>query len=128
MNMFLIPKFIILRSLFPFLAFLIIWEMVRKGIAMYKAGKQKEIWRFVCIFIFNTFGLLPIIYLLVDSLKTNNIDSTNENDKINNETKKQSKTTLKGGVKKWESATPVKRQKGTLKNSLRKGTRNTPKE
>ena len=126
--MFLIPKFIILRSLFPFLAFLIIWEMVRKGIAMYKAGKQKEIWRFVCIFIFNTFGLLPIIYLLVDSLKTNNVDSTNENNKINNEIKKQPKTTLKGGVKKWESATPVKRQKGTLKDSLRKKTTNTPKK
>lgn len=126
--MFLIPKFIILRSLFPFLAFLIIWEMVRKGIAMYKAGKQKEIWRFVCIFIFNTFGLLPIIYLLVDSLKTNNVDSTNENNKINNEIKKQPKTTLKGGVKKWESATPVKKQKGTLKDSLRKKTTNTPKK
>ena len=95
---------------------------------MYKAGKQKEIWRFVCIFIFNTFGLLPIIYLLVDSLKTNNVDSTNENNKINNEIKKQPKTTLKGGVKKWESATPVKRQKGTLKDSLRKKTTNTPKK
>lgn len=127
MNMFLIPKFIILRSLFPFLAFLIIWEMVRKGIAMYKAGKQKEIWRFVCIFIFNTFGLLPIIYLLVDCVKTDNIDLPKENDKKETEIK-QSKKTLKGGVKKWESATPVKRQKGTLKNSLRKGTRNTPKE
>ena len=126
--MFLIPKFIILKSLFPFLAFLIIWEMIWKGIAMYKAGKQREIWRFICIFIFNTFWLLPIIYLLVDSLKTNNIDSVNENNKIEKKTKQQPKTILKGGVKKWESVMPVKRQKETQKGFWKRKTTNTTKK
>lgn len=75
--------------------------MVRKIVAMYKAGQQKEIWRFICIFIFNTFGLLPIIYLLIDSTKEDNINLNKENKKTNTEIK-QAKNTLKGGVKTWK--------------------------
>ena len=41
--MFLIPKIVILKSVFPFLAFLIAWELVWKIVAMYKAGQQKEL-------------------------------------------------------------------------------------
>lgn len=125
--MLLIPKFIILKTVFPFLAFLVAWEFVRKWIALYKAGQQKELWRFICIFIFNTFGLLPIIYLLVDCVKTDNIDLPKENDKKETEIK-QSKKTLKGGVKKWENVMPAKRHKGTLKDSWKKRTANTTKK
>lgn len=112
--MFLIPKIVILKSVFPFLAFLIAWELVWKIIAMYKAGQQKELWRFICIFIFNTFGLLPIIYLLIDSLKKDNIELSKENNNIPKETK-QPKKTLKGGVLKWKSST-----KGTGTKSKKK--------
>jgi hypothetical protein len=38
-------------------------EMVRKGIALWKAGIKKQKAWFVCIFIFNTAGILPILYL-----------------------------------------------------------------
>jgi len=43
---------------------LTIWEGVWKGIALWKSGKNKQLPWFVCIFIFNTLGILPIIYLL----------------------------------------------------------------
>jgi len=125
--MFLIPKFIILKTIFPFLAFLVAWELVRKWIALYKAGQQKELWRFICIFIFNTFGLLPIIYLLVDCIRTDNNNLPEKNDKKETEIK-QSKKALKGGVKKWENATPVKKPKGTPKDSWKKRTVNATKK
>ena len=96
--MFLIPKIVILKSVFPLLAFLIAWELVWKIVAMYKAGQQKELWWFICIFIFNTFGLLPIIYLLIDSMKKENIELSKENNNIFDETKQ--KKNLKEGVKK----------------------------
>ena len=119
--MFLIPKIVILKSVFPFLAFLIAWELVWKIVAMYKAGQQKELWWFICIFIFNTFGLLPIIYLLIDSMKKENVELSKENNNIFYETKQ--KKTLKGGVKKWENVMPINRQKGvsnaTTKRSIK---------
>lgn len=119
--MFLIPKIVILKSVFPFLAFLIAWELVWKIVAMYKAGQQKELWWFICIFIFNTFGLLPIIYLLIDSMKKENVELSKENNNIFDETKQ--KKILKGGVKKWENVMPTNRQKGvsnaTTKRSIK---------
>ena len=42
---------------------LVVREMVWKGIALWKAGTKKQLARFIFIFIFNTVGLLPIIYL-----------------------------------------------------------------
>ena len=42
---------------------LMIRELVRKGIALWKAGTQKRLARFVCLFIFNTAGILPILFL-----------------------------------------------------------------
>jgi methionyl-tRNA synthetase len=46
------------------LILLMIREMVWKGIALWKAGTNKRLARFVCLFIFNTAGILPIIYLV----------------------------------------------------------------
>ncbi|MBS3085009.1 hypothetical protein J4411_03825 [Candidatus Pacearchaeota archaeon] len=43
---------------------LVVWEMIWKGIALWKTGKNQQIAWFVCIFIINTVGILPIIYLL----------------------------------------------------------------
>lgn len=124
--MLLIPKILILKSVFPFLAFLVAWEMTWKWIALYKSGQQKEIWRFICIFLFNTFGLLPIIYLLVDSIKED-VDLWSKRNNINKETK-QTKKTMKGGVKKWENVMPEKRHKETLKDSWKRKTANTTKK
>jgi hypothetical protein len=45
------------------LIILVIWETVWKAIAMWKAARNShKIW-YVCILIFNTVGILPIIYL-----------------------------------------------------------------
>jgi len=124
--MLLISNILILKTVFPVLAFLLVWEMVWKWIAMYKAGQKGEIWRFICIFIFNTFGLLPIIYLLTDDLKKD-IDLSNERNNINKETK-QTKKITKGGMKKWENAMQGKKQKELPKDTWKRKTANTKKK
>jgi hypothetical protein len=48
---------------------LAIWEMVWKGFALWKAAKNNHVAWFVCIFIINTAGILPIIYLLLNKTK-----------------------------------------------------------
>ena len=42
---------------------LLIRSAVRKGIALWKAGTKKQMTRFIVMFILNTVGLLPIVYL-----------------------------------------------------------------
>lgn len=51
------------------LIFLGLWEMVWKGIALWKSGNRKQLAWFVCIFIFNTVGILPIVYLILNKDK-----------------------------------------------------------
>lgn len=46
------------------LIILMIREMIWKGIALWKSGTKKQLPRFICMFIFNTAGILPIIYLI----------------------------------------------------------------
>lgn len=43
---------------------LVLWEMVWKGIALWYSGKNKQLPWFIVMFIFNTLGVLPIIYLI----------------------------------------------------------------
>ncbi len=55
-------------GIFPWWFFVVIivlsiWEMIWKGIALWKAGRNNHIGWFVAIFIVNTIGILPIIYL-----------------------------------------------------------------
>lgn len=45
------------------LGLLMVRGMIWKGIALWKAGTKKQLARFIFIFIFNTAGILPIIYL-----------------------------------------------------------------
>ncbi len=42
---------------------LVIWEAVWKGIALWRAVCNRHLAWFICIFIFNTVGILPIVYL-----------------------------------------------------------------
>ena len=51
------------------LIFVIIWEIVWKIIAMWKAGRNNHLAWFICIAIINTVGILPIIYLLLNKNK-----------------------------------------------------------
>jgi len=51
--------------LLPIIIILSIWDCVWKLIAMWKAAKNNHLAWFICIFIFNTIGILPIIYILI---------------------------------------------------------------
>jgi len=50
--------------IFPLLIILGIWEMTWKGIGMWKSAGHKQLAWFVVMFILNTVGILPIIYLI----------------------------------------------------------------
>ena len=58
---------------------LLIWDAVWKGIGMWKAGRNNQLAWFICILIFNTVGILPMIYLAFfqkgSSLKKNSSSS-----------------------------------------------------
>ncbi|PIP53870.1 MAG: hypothetical protein COX07_08410 [Bacteroidetes bacterium CG23_combo_of_CG06-09_8_20_14_all_32_9] len=60
-------------SLFTWLVPLIIivgiWDIVWKLIAMWKAARVNHLAWFICIAIFNTIGILPIIYILIHRKK-----------------------------------------------------------
>jgi predicted permease len=47
-----------------FLMVLVGWELVWKGLALWKASKVGQKVFFVAILLFNTIGLLPIAYLV----------------------------------------------------------------
>jgi len=44
---------------------LVVWSMIWTGIALWYAGKHQQKGWFVALFVLNTIGILPIIYLLV---------------------------------------------------------------
>jgi len=46
-----------------------IWDMVWKAIAMWKAARNNHLAWFICIVVFNTVGLLPIVYILLNRNK-----------------------------------------------------------
>ena len=48
---------------------LFIWDAVWKVIALWKAGRNNHLAWFICIAIFNTVGILPIIYILMHRKK-----------------------------------------------------------
>lgn len=41
-----------------------VWELVWKGIALWKCGRNNQLVWFVFILVLNTLGILPILYLL----------------------------------------------------------------
>ena len=43
---------------------LVIWDLIWKMIAFWKSARGSQLAWFVCIGIFNTAGILPIIYLI----------------------------------------------------------------
>jgi hypothetical protein len=46
------------------LLILIAWETVWKGIALWRCGRNNQLAWFVVVLIFNTVGILPIVYLV----------------------------------------------------------------
>lgn len=47
-----------------------LWELIWKGIALWKCGRHNQLAWYICILIFNTAGILPIIYLLFFQRRT----------------------------------------------------------
>jgi hypothetical protein len=55
------PMLILICSVIIFVA---IWDGVWKLIAMWKSARNNQMAWYVCLAIFNTVGILPILYLL----------------------------------------------------------------
>lgn len=53
-----------LAILIPVLLLIAIWDGVWKVVGMWKSARNNQLPWFICIAIFNTMGILPIIYLL----------------------------------------------------------------
>jgi hypothetical protein len=51
------------------LVFLMLWELVWKGLGMWRAGRKNQPVWFVLILILNTLGILPIVYLVLSKDK-----------------------------------------------------------
>ncbi len=51
------------------IAILALFEAVMKLIALWHSARRKQLAWFICIAIFNTAGILPIIYLLTNKNK-----------------------------------------------------------
>lgn len=43
---------------------LVIWSLILKGMALWFSAKNKQKAWFICLLIFNTAGILPILYLI----------------------------------------------------------------
>ena len=56
------------------LSLVVIWELVWKGIALWKAGRHKQLPWFVVMLVVNTLGILEIIYIVFFQAKTNALD------------------------------------------------------
>lgn len=54
-----------LSSLFlPLIIIFSVWELIWKGIALWKCGRNNQSGWFIAILILSTCGILPIVYLL----------------------------------------------------------------
>jgi len=57
--------------LLPLLLILAIWELVWKAIAMWHAARSGNKIVYILLIIFNTVGIFPIAYLLINKNKRN---------------------------------------------------------
>ncbi len=51
------------HALAPILPFLLLWEGLWKGLALWHSARRAQPWWFVILLVVNTVGILPIIYL-----------------------------------------------------------------
>ena len=51
------------------LILLVAWDLAWKGIGMWQAARNEHKAWFICILIFNTIGILPIIYIILQKKK-----------------------------------------------------------
>jgi len=60
------PNLVVMWFIIPLA---VVWEMAWKGVALWRAGRNAHLAWFICLFIFNTLGILPIIYIFAFSRK-----------------------------------------------------------
>ena len=58
------------------LAIVLIWSLVWKGLALWKAGRAGSKPWFIVLLVVNTVGILEILYIYVFSRKSSNHNST----------------------------------------------------
>jgi len=58
----MLSEFIIPKSNF-LLIILTIWDIIWRGLALWRSARREEKWWFVALLIINSIGILPIIYL-----------------------------------------------------------------
>lgn len=46
-----------------------ITSLILKGYTLYLSASKKQVAWFVCLFVFNTLGILPLIYILIQKTK-----------------------------------------------------------
>lgn len=68
----------VLTWLIPAIVLCTIWDAVWKLIGMWRAGRNNDLAWFICIAIFNTLGILPIIYILMDNNKSEQKEKSEE--------------------------------------------------
>ncbi len=44
---------------------LVVWELIWKGIALWKAARESQKLWFIAILVLNTIGILPILYIFM---------------------------------------------------------------
>ena len=62
----------------------LVWSLTWKGIALWKAGRNEHLVWFIVLFLVNTLGILPIIYVFAFSQRRDKM-SMYENEAIINE-------------------------------------------
>jgi hypothetical protein len=58
-----------------------IWTLIWKGPALWKSAKQGQMVWFIALLILNTVGILPIIYLIIEKVKSSK-DQTDMEDEV----------------------------------------------
>ena len=51
-------------ELMPIFLIIILFELILKGFALWKAAKKDDKYWFIAILVLNTLGILPLIYLV----------------------------------------------------------------
>jgi hypothetical protein len=49
----------------PLIVVLGLWDLVWKAIAMWKAGRNNQLGWYICLLVFNTLGILPMVYIFL---------------------------------------------------------------
>lgn len=64
--------------LIPLIVICALWDATWKLVGLWKAARNNDLAWFICIAIFNTLGILPIIYILLDKNKSEDLTSSSK--------------------------------------------------